>query len=327
MPPEVGDCSAELAVFSDRRDTTCDVKSSSDDSNQTMASLDENQSISSSTISPTNQISAAIAIVNNVDISAFDVCGATAKPTELNFVNIKGDNSNKRLPTIEDLCMKDTKTLNTNVLAMEFSDDVIAMDSHKYHKPDNTNRPSDDDATTNLAMTADDVDAAASITSLADKCDDDDDPMKGESLKSAIKETNFLANQKVKFSDDSCSGGKKLFSELFADDQELIQIKRIKIDEQGCSDWLNSAHAQVKDTNARMQQVLKINTDKNALFHDSNNQLLSAAAQSDATAAGGGAGAVSVDESNANDVTDGSAQCVHGDAQIMNNARPLVRPT
>ena len=144
---------------------------------------------------------------------------------------------------------------------------------------------------------------------------------------SSYGSTNFLANQKVKFSDDSCSGGKKLFSELFADDQELIQIKRIKIDEQGCSDWLNSAHAQVKDTNARMQQVLKINTDKNALFHDSNNQLLAAAAQSDATAAGGGAGAVSVDESNANDVTDGSAQCVHGDAQIMNNARPLVRPT
>lgn len=48
----------------------------------------------------------------------------------------------RKLPSVEDICMKDTKTLNTNVLAAEFleGDELmsVATDSSKFHKQDNS---------------------------------------------------------------------------------------------------------------------------------------------------------------------------------------------
>ncbi|XP_064615104.1 uncharacterized protein LOC135479234 [Liolophura sinensis] len=48
-----------------------------------------------------------------------------------------------RLPTLEDLYAKDTKTLNTNVLATDYMDEEVQVDSEKFAKPENTTRPTE----------------------------------------------------------------------------------------------------------------------------------------------------------------------------------------
>ena len=329
----------------DRREVVCDAKSSSDDSNETIASLDESQSHSFATCSPTNQIAASACIRNNADQSAHDV-HMTNNTQRLDFVNIKlRDNDvDKKLPTFEDLCMKDTKTLNTNVLAADVDDDVMAIDSQKYHKPDNTNRLQEGDAGgDDLQVLNDDelVGDEAAAVEMAAKGGSGEEMKASDMLKlSSIKETNFLANQRPKFADDSCDGGgagggggggKKMFSEVCAEgDEELIQIKRIKIDEQ-YSDWLNSAHAHGKDKNVRMQEMLKINTDRNAFFEGSKG--LTAAVESkhekgmmsprqvDVMAA---VTSSKTATQRLDDVKAAACQAMEDDSQIMNNVRLTV---
>lgn len=46
--------------------------------------------------------------------------------------------SSTNVPSLEDLYAKETKTLNTNVLASEYMEDAIATDSDKFSKHDNT---------------------------------------------------------------------------------------------------------------------------------------------------------------------------------------------
>jgi len=60
----------------------------------------------------------------------------------LEELNVVGDGSvtRRRLPSVEDICMKDSKILNTNVLAVLDEVEVVATDSAKFHKPDNTQR-------------------------------------------------------------------------------------------------------------------------------------------------------------------------------------------
>lgn len=47
--------------------------------------------------------------------------------------------SNEKAPSFEDICMKDARTLNTNVQLLEEAAQ-ISTDSEKFHKPLNINR-------------------------------------------------------------------------------------------------------------------------------------------------------------------------------------------
>ena len=61
--------------------------------------------------------------------------GATCSAAKPDCVDHCSQDSEIKIPTIEDLYMKDTKVLNTNVLADEFlNGEDITMDSEKYHK-------------------------------------------------------------------------------------------------------------------------------------------------------------------------------------------------
>ncbi len=139
----------------------------------------------------------------------------------------------KRMPSIEDFYMKDTKTLNTNVLVTEFIQEPVSTDSEKFHKPDNVNRPSDPYETLTLS------------DFLLNEVKDP--PVK------PIKETNLLANLKDKFAEDSYSK-KCMFADMMKDAEEgeeeestkysINNIKRMKIDEE--------------EKNIRMQARLKV---------------------------------------------------------------------
>ena len=153
------------------------------------------------------------------------VCDEDGEPCESNSAM-----SGKRLPSIEDFYMKGTKTLNTNVLASEFIDESVTMDSDKFHKPDNMTRTTDP------------------YENLSDFLMSE---VKGAGAK-PLKETNLLANVRDKFSDDFYTK-KCLFSEMEKKEEEgtcsINNIKRMKIDED--------------EKNIRMQAKLKVNTNKN----------------------------------------------------------------
>ena len=103
----------------------------------------------------------------------------------------------KRLPSIEDLCMKDTKTKNVNV-AIDEEDigDGIAIDSEKFRKQENVS-------------VAQQLEKIEYLQELLDY-----DTAKAAEYK-ALKETNLLANVKSKFSDcDKEASGKYRFKML-----------------------------------------------------------------------------------------------------------------
>ena len=150
--------------------------------------------------------------------------------------------NSRSFPSIEDLYMKDTKILNTNVLATEFIHEVVATDSQKYHKPDNTShQPTPEEGFDQLEQLNNDL-SYETVT------------MKFATSK-PLKETNLLANYKDKFA-DSCYPKKALFSDIASEEKEsnINNIKRIKIEED--------------DKNIRMQAKLKVNTDKNPVKED-----------------------------------------------------------
>ena len=147
----------------------------------------------------------------------------------------------RKLPSIEDICMKDTKTLNTNVLATGYMHEVIATDSEKFHKPENTNR--------SLSSPVSLLEDANSFVPLSDlmACDTSKEDFK------PVKDTNLMANICDKFGEDGSYGKKMLFSEIECPEDyskyNINNIKRIKIDEE--------------EKNMRMQSKLKVNTEQN----------------------------------------------------------------
>ena len=87
-------------------------------------------------------------IIQKVDISDQEVDGEACKAEETTATLECSDNEDramlpnnqvriKRMPSIEDFYMKDTKTLNTNMVATEESE-TVTVDSEKFQKPDNS---------------------------------------------------------------------------------------------------------------------------------------------------------------------------------------------
>lgn len=150
--------------------------------------------------------------------------------------------SNEKAPSFEDICMKDARTLNTNVQLLEEATQ-ISTDSEKFHKPLNINRNEITEASeksdaalagcSNLGDYFDDVVPQLPLelkvleSNIMDLCKKGGD-FKNVVATCKIKETNILA--------DMCSNqkhpeGKKLFLDL--DHPDINNIKRIKIDDDG----------------------------------------------------------------------------------------------
>lgn len=152
---------------------------------------------------------------------------------------VDGDASERKMPSIEDFCNKDTKTLNTNVLANDYLHEKVSTDSAKYHKTDNKN------ARLSSAIQDEAMNVCDQLSDLL-TCDG------GKGTCKLVKDTNLLANCQDKFSDDGGGGGGKkvLFSERDANDEcSVNNAKRIKVDED--------------KKNVRMQAKLKVNTEQN----------------------------------------------------------------
>lgn len=183
------------------------------------------------------------------------------------------DEGGRKVPSIEDFCSKDTKTLNTNVLIAEVTEE-LAVDSEKFHKIENTSEHS----TTSAAEPLDDeVTAGGQLHELLlAACDG--------SVSKPVKETNLVANCREKFVDsmkmttnsvsayaltsatdvDCFISSMKQFcgkpagvTQLATESDDDVQnydninnIKRIKIDDQA-------------EKNLRMQAKLKVNTEQN----------------------------------------------------------------
>jgi len=180
------------------------------------------------------------------------------------------DESGRKVPSIEDFCSKDTKTLNTNVLIAETAEE-LATDSEKFHKMENTVEHC----------------ATSAAESLSDEVTTDDELHEllvaacDGSMSKPVKETNLLANCREKFVDSVkmmmhpvtayaltsaadvdcfittmkqfCGKPAGITTEPDDDDQNydnINNIKRIKIDDQA-------------EKNVRMQVKLKVNTEQN----------------------------------------------------------------
>jgi len=184
------------------------------------------------------------------------------------------DESGRKVPSIEDFCSKDTKTLNTNVLIAETAEE-LATDSDKFHKMENTAEHS---ATSDAESLDDEVTTGDELHELLlAACDG--------SVTKPVKETNLVANCREKFVDSmkmvtnpvtayaltsatdvDCfistmkqfcgkpAGVTELTKEQLGDDVQnydnINNIKRIKIDDQA-------------EKNIRMQVKLKVNTEQN----------------------------------------------------------------
>ena len=191
---------------------------------------------------------------------ANEVCMNTPEKETKDVDDGNNTTGDKRL-SLEDFYMKDTKTLNLNVLAEEYMHEEVATDSEKFHKHDNVDRPSDPFETLSDFI----MNEVKSPTSKP------------------LKDSNLLANFKEKFSAESEAFPKKcLFSDIknLRGEEEtewneamnstvvtgfcsINNIKRMKIDED--------------EKNVRMQARLKVNTNKNPTKEDdsSNIRLLS----------------------------------------------------
>lgn len=183
------------------------------------------------------------------------------------------DESGRKVPSIEDFCSKDTKTLNTNVLIAEVTEE-LALDSEKFHKIENTAEHS---ATSAAESLDDEVTAGGQLHELLlAACDG--------TVSKPVKETNLVANCREKFVDsmkmttnsvsayaltspadvDCFISSMKQFcgkpagvTQLATESDDDVQnydninnIKRIKIDDQA-------------EKNLRMQAKLKVNTEQN----------------------------------------------------------------
>ena len=177
------------------------------------------------------------------------------------------DESGRKVPSIEDFWSKDTKTLNTNVLIAEMTEE-LAMDSEKFHKMENTAEhlaTSGDESLDEEVTTSDQLQEL-----LLAACDG--------SVSKPVKETNLVANCREKFLDSvkmSCgqtsaedvdnfissmkqycgkpAGATPVSAEPGDDVQNydnINNIKRIKIDDQA-------------EKNLRMQAKVKVNTEQN----------------------------------------------------------------
>ncbi|KAL4220399.1 hypothetical protein ACF0H5_020802 [Mactra antiquata] len=134
--------------------------------------------------------------------------------------------SSTNVPSLEDLYAKETKTLNTNVLAFEYMEDNVATDSDKFSKHDNT---------TARDVMVEEEDILNNVVESSPKNDGFEMPKK-------IKDVNIRADKKSKSPKGAC-GANSMTSEK-EDCFTLNSVKRMKFEG--------------TEKNLQMQEICKI---------------------------------------------------------------------
>ncbi|KAJ8309900.1 hypothetical protein KUTeg_011765, partial [Tegillarca granosa] len=126
-----------------------------------------------------------------------------------NAVNLK-----QKIPLFEQFYSKDTKTLNTNMLVNEYTEDSIAVDSDKFSKPDNISNQ-DNSIEVNLASLANEP------VHFNVEMNKDGSPSKG------LKDTNIWADKK-----NTCRLSKMCSDDLFFSEDRITEgdIKRMRFE-------------------------------------------------------------------------------------------------
>lgn len=135
--------------------------------------------------------------------------------------------------SLEDIYAKETKTLNTNVLAEEFLPETVAVDSDKFMKQDNTRLSS------NRPDLIEEEGLLNNILEASAKKDDDCNPR-------PLKDVNLRADKKSKLSKATCASGK--MQNLEQDDYDMNSVKRMKFEG--------------TEKNLQMQELSKINKER-----------------------------------------------------------------
>lgn len=156
----------------------------------------------------------------DIDNSA-DISTTCEEPVVLN--NAKSTTS---VPSLQDLYSKETKTLNTNVLATGFMDESVATDSDKFAKHDNTGERSE---------TLDEEDILQTVHEVTNK-NDNLEPKR-------VKDINIRADKKAKSPKGAAASGSMMAVEK-EDCFALNSVKRMKFEG--------------TEKNLQMQEICKI---------------------------------------------------------------------
>lgn len=156
----------------------------------------------------------------DIDNSA-DISTTCEEPVVLN--NAKSTTS---VPSLQDLYSKETKTLNTNVLATGFMDESVATDSDKFAKHDNTGERSE---------TLDEEDILQTVHEVTNK-NDNLEPKR-------VKDINIRADKKAKSPKGASASGSMMAVEK-EDCFALNSVKRMKFEG--------------TEKNLQMQEICKI---------------------------------------------------------------------
>ena len=139
--------------------------------------------------------------------------------------------SSTSVPSLEDIYAKETKTLNTNVLAEEYLSDAVTVDSDKFVKQDNTS--------SNRHEMIEEEGIINNILEASGKKEDEPGPRH-------IKDVNLRADKKAKFSKGTCAAN--LMQNLEQDDYDMNSVKRMKFEG--------------TEKNLQMQELSKINKER-----------------------------------------------------------------
>ena len=139
--------------------------------------------------------------------------------------------SSSNVPSLEDIYAKETKTLNTNVLAEEYLSDAVTLDSDKFVKQDNTS--------SNRPEMIEEEGILNNILEASGKKDDEPGPRR-------IKDVNLRADKKSKLSKGTCASN--LLQNLEQDDYDSNSVKRMKFEG--------------TEKNLQMQELSKINKER-----------------------------------------------------------------
>ena len=141
--------------------------------------------------------------------------------------------ASKSVHSLEDIYAKETKTLNTNVLAEEFLSETVTVDSDKFMKQDNTRLSS------NRPENIEEEGLLNNILEASAKKDD------GPSTR-PIKDVNLRADKKSKLTGATCASNK--VQNLEQDDYTTSSVKRMKFEG--------------TEKNLQMQELSKINKER-----------------------------------------------------------------
>ena len=135
--------------------------------------------------------------------------------------------STPSVPSLEDLYAKETKTLNTNVLATEYMEESVTTDSDKFSKHDNTSE---------RVQNVDEEDLINNVMEVTTKSDEFEIPKK-------VKDVNIRADKKSKSPKGACGCNAGMSSEK-EDCFSLSGVKRMKFEG--------------TEKNLQMQEICKI---------------------------------------------------------------------